>query len=60
MKRTVEGWEGTIGELHEWLNQFDNADTITFYGGEDGEGEFVIARINDEEVLYCDNDVLSW
>ena len=39
MKRTVEGWEGTIGELHEWLNQFDNADTITFYGGEDGEGK---------------------
>lgn len=53
MEETVEGWTGTVADLHEWLNQFKDTDTITFYGGEDACGEFMAVLVNDKEVVCC-------
>lgn len=51
METTIEGWSGTIADLREWLNQFEDTDTITFYGGEDGGGEFMVVLVNNNEVI---------
>lgn len=53
MEAKVEGWTGTIADLREWLNQFEDTDTITFVGGEDGCGEFMAVFVNDNEVVCC-------
>ena len=53
MKETTKGWTGTIADLREWLDQFKDTDTITFYGGEDGCGEFMVVLVNDNEVVCC-------
>ena len=53
MEETIEGWSGTIADLREWLNQFEDTDTITFVGGEDGCGEFVAVRVNNNVVACC-------
>lgn len=52
MEKTIQGWVGTVEELRKWLDQFKDTDIITFYGGEDGGGEFMVVLVNDNEVLY--------
>lgn len=51
MEETSSGWTGTVADLREWLNQFKETDTITFYGGEDSSGEFMSVLVNDSEVV---------
>lgn len=51
MEETIEGWSGTVADLREWLNQFEDTDTITFCGGEDGNGEFMVVLVNNKEVV---------
>ena len=46
-------WHGTIEELREWLNQFDDNDTIVFSGGSDDGYEFLHVYVNDELVINC-------
>jgi hypothetical protein len=53
MQETVEGLSGTIADLREWLNQFEDTDTILFSGGEDGCGEFMVVVVNNNEVVCC-------
>ena len=53
MEETLRGWEGTVADLREWLDQFKDTDTIRFYGGEDGCGGFM-------EVLVNNNEVVCW
>lgn len=53
MQESISGWSGTIADLREWLNQFEDTDTIQFVGGEDGQGEFMLVLVNDNEVVCC-------
>lgn len=53
MEETTKGWTGTIADLRKWLNQFEDTDTITFHGGEDGYGEFMAVLVNNNEVVCC-------
>ena len=41
---------GTVAQLKEWLEQFDDNDSIDFCGGESNWGEFFWIKVNDEIV----------
>jgi len=47
-------WRGTVAELHEWLNQFNDDDQIVFIGGSDSGWEFMEVKINDKIVIETD------
>ena len=41
---------GTVAQLKEWLEQFDDNDSIDFCGGEGNWGEFFWIKVNDKIV----------
>jgi len=42
---------GTVAQLKEWLEQFNDNDFIEFEGGESSWGEFFEVRVNNEIVF---------
>lgn len=51
MKEQRGEWCGTIKELREWLNQFDDNDEISFSGGSNSGWEFMQVWVNDEVIV---------
>lgn len=43
-------WSGTIKDLKEWLEQFNDDDDILITGGSDSGGEFLDIIVNGEVV----------
>ena len=51
MKEHHGEWSGSIKDLREWLNQFNDEDEIAFIGGSDSGWEFMDVLVNGEIVV---------
>ena len=54
MKESWENtWYGTIAELREWLDKFDDDKLIVFCGGSDGGYEFLRVYVDGNVEVNC-------
>lgn len=51
MEKTLYGWAGTIADLREWLNQFDDDLYISFEGGADDGYDFLEVKVDGKVVV---------
>ena len=51
MKEHHGEWSGSIKDLREWLNQFNDEDEIVFIGGSNSGWEFMDVFVNNELVV---------